>query len=254
MKPILLALLCVMILTACGASNAIDYELSGTRWLLESMQGQALLAGTAITLKFKDGEMSGSSGCNFYGAKYNLTKDRFALSEIAKTEMGCTEPQGILEQEEQYVSTLTKSTRLRREGETLLMLDEAGKTLLQYRLLPTYETKPEDLVGKTWVLTSAPGLAQGEVNQFTLWFERDRLGGTTACRDYEVSYQTVEDNIQVTVMRMTTDVECSQEELRAEGTYTTLLERVEQYNLVGTQLELYTVQNDRLIYERAPGE
>jgi hypothetical protein len=48
---------------------------------------------------------------------------------------------------------------------------------------------------------------------------------------------------------MTTEVNCGQEELQAEETYTSLLITVWQYNVSDTQLELYTDRGKKLVFQ-----
>jgi heat shock protein HslJ len=246
---IIIALGCILFIPGCFSTSQ-QFELSGTRWLLQSMHGQELLGDTAITLKITEGGISGSSGCNLYGAKYTTRpKDGIEIDEVAHTDMACYEPAGILEQEEEYIGTIQEATSYSLDDENLIMLDEQGNILLKYRLLPKFEANPEGLIGKTWRLNYADSMEEYELGAFTLWFDGSMIGGTTSCRDYEGAYQPVEDGIQVTMLRMKTDVECSKTELLAEEIYTSLLERIDQYNVSQNRLELYTVQNDRLIFE-----
>jgi heat shock protein HslJ len=224
--------------------------LSGTRWILQSMHGQELLEDTTITLKLTDKEISGWSGCNLYYAQYTTRpNDRIEIGEVANTDMGCSEPVGRSEQEEEYISTIQKATSYRFDGEHLILIDKQGNILLQYRLLPQFAANPEGLIGNTWRLYYADGMGAYELGEFTLWFNGSTFGGTTSCRDYEGKYHTNKDSINVTLLTMTTDVACVQSDQISEATYTTILERVDQYNVSQNRLELYTVQNDKLVYE-----
>jgi len=214
------------------------------------MHGQELLEDTAITLKITEGGISGLSGCNLYGARYSTRPNNgIEINEVAHTEMACSEPTGIMEQEVVYIGTIQKATGYSLDDENLFMMDEQGNILLQFRLLPQFDANPEGLIGKTWQLNYAGGMEEYQLEGFTLWFDGNMFGGTTSCRDYEGAYQTVEDGIQVTSLSMVTDVECIQEELHAEEMYTSLLERIDQYNVSQNRLELYTVQSDGLIFE-----
>jgi heat shock protein HslJ len=214
------------------------------------MHSQELLEDTAITLKFSERGISGSSGCNFYSAQYTRQpKNGIEIGEVANTEMGCSNPAGILEQGEAYISTIQKAISYRLNAENLFMMDAQGNILLQYRLLPKFEGDPEGLFEKTWRLVYADGMEEYELSAFTLWFNRSTFGGTTVCRDYEGDYQLVEESIRVTSLRMPTDLGCAQEELLTEGTYTSFFVSIDQFNVSQNRLELYTVQNDKLIYE-----
>jgi len=248
-NKIIIALGCILFSSGCVPASQ-QFELSGTRWILKSMHGQELLKDTAITLKITKGEFSGSSACNFYGAKYTIQpKNGIEINEVAHTEMACYEPAGILEQEEEYISTIQKATSYSIDGENLFIVDEQGNILLQYRLLPKFEASPEGLIGKTWRLNYADGMEEYELGGFTLWFDGSTFGGTTSCRDYKGTYQTDEDGIHIYLLEMGTDVDCDQSKRNVEGSYTTLLSRIDQYHVSENRLELYTVENDKLIYE-----
>ena len=248
-KKILFALGCIFLISGC-ISTSQQFVLSATRWILQSIHGRELLEDTAITLEITESGISGASGCNFYGAKYTTRpRNGIEIDEVAHTDMACHEPVGIMEQEEAYINTFQEATSYRVDGENLSIVDKQGNILLQYRLLPKFEANPEGLIGKIWRLIDADGMESDELGAFTLWFDGSTFRGTTSCRDYQGTYQIVEDNIHIYLMEMTTDVDCTQKEQIAEGTYTSLLGFIDQYNVSQNRLELYTVKNDRLIYE-----
>jgi heat shock protein HslJ len=67
---------------------------------------QAVLAGTSITAVFGETEVSGSAGCNDYTAPMTPVDDYFTIGPIAVTEEFCSEPAGIMEQEQAYLTAL----------------------------------------------------------------------------------------------------------------------------------------------------
>ena len=102
-----------LILVACAPpalENLVDP--ADTTWVLESYgeQGnlQAVLEGSEITAIFNsdDGQVQGSAGCNTYFANYHITNNMLSIYEIAYTEMYCLEPEGVMDQEEQYLEAL----------------------------------------------------------------------------------------------------------------------------------------------------
>ena len=74
----------------------------------EQENPQAILDVTTITIVFDDseGRVSGSSGCNTYGGVYSINRNKITILEVSNTEIGCLEPEGILEQEEWYLRIL----------------------------------------------------------------------------------------------------------------------------------------------------
>ncbi len=87
-------------------------DLEDITWILESYGEpenlQVVLEGTEITAIFDsaEGQVTGSAGCNGYTGEYMLSNNKISISEMFWTEIGCLEPQGILEQETQYLKAL----------------------------------------------------------------------------------------------------------------------------------------------------
>ncbi len=225
-------------------------DLDGNRWKLLEMRDQSLLPDTSITMMVENGQISGSAGCNFYGSTYTSQSDRsFILNEIEMTAMDCPEPEGVMEQEKRYIKALTSVRNYEVDTSELLLKEEGGGILLRFQRLPKFEASPQSLIGKTWQLVSAPGPQGVELSEFTLRFDGTNFSGTTVCRDYSGTYQTIDDRLQVVFLEMTSEVDCDQERLVAEGDYTTLLENIEQYNVLETKLELYTRKAEKLVFE-----
>jgi heat shock protein HslJ len=67
---------------------------------------QAVLEGTQITATFTDTEVKGNAGCNEYTGVLNRTDDAFTIGAIVLTEKACSEPAGIMEQEQAYLAAL----------------------------------------------------------------------------------------------------------------------------------------------------
>jgi heat shock protein HslJ len=136
-KRRLLTLLCATILAACSPSMEREIELDGTRWKLQNMKDHELLGSTSITLEFGGSEIRGSAGCNSYGAEYTVqARNGIAIRSIERTLEACIEPEGVMQQEEQYLRILCDVTSYQAEGEGLAFWDEQGRILLQYERMP----------------------------------------------------------------------------------------------------------------------
>ena len=110
-----------LILVACAPpalENLVDPE--DTKWVLESYgkRGnlQAVLEGSEITAIFDsaEGQVHGFAGCNTYFGNYHITNNKLSIYEISYTEMYCLEPEGVMEQEEQYLKALRAAERAAR--------------------------------------------------------------------------------------------------------------------------------------------
>ena len=111
--PILvLGILAVSIAGCVGTDTTPTSGLEDTTWRLESYgeQGnlQSVLDGTEITATFEStkGQVRGSAGCNTYFAEYKVNGNKLSIFQMAYTEMACLEPEGILQQEQEYLQTL----------------------------------------------------------------------------------------------------------------------------------------------------
>jgi heat shock protein HslJ len=135
-KVVLLAILSTLTvigLTACGGAKT---ALEDKEWLLESYgeQGdlQAVLEATEITASFDgaDGELTGSAGCNSYFATYEVGGNKLSLSDITSTEIGCTTPEGVMEQEQEYLMLLLDTATFQADDSQLTIFTSGGQVLI----------------------------------------------------------------------------------------------------------------------------
>ncbi len=120
------------LLPACGASGAAT--LGDTAWELESLTGRDLLPGTTITLKFEGQQISGSAGCNQYGGNYQAGGDSLSVGDVFFTEMGCMEPEGIMDQEIAYLTALGSAATYQINADRLKVYNNAGTQILVFAL------------------------------------------------------------------------------------------------------------------------
>jgi len=66
------------------------------------------LADTLTTATFDStkGQVTGSAGCNTYFGSYDANKSKLTIGVIAATEMYCLEPEGVMDQEQEYLKIL----------------------------------------------------------------------------------------------------------------------------------------------------
>jgi len=127
---LLLPTITLLMLAACsGIGPGTGDPLKGTSWRLVNLGGDALIPGTEITASFKDGQVGGQA-CNSYGGSYTVSGDMLTVREIYQTEMACLEPEGIMEQESQYMDLLRQSTSFRISGQELRITTSGGDTLI----------------------------------------------------------------------------------------------------------------------------
>ena len=129
-----LLIMLVSILSIGCASQPINLE--GSSWKLDSYissigHSVSPVSNTKMTLEFKDGRISGSSGCNSYFAKYTQDGNSLTFGLIGATKMYCTNPT-VMEQESTYISSLESIKTFKVEGNILKLIDSNGKALLTF--------------------------------------------------------------------------------------------------------------------------
>ncbi len=116
----------LILLSACGA-GAPEPGLEGTAWELVKLNEQLPLADTTIMLTFDDGQAGGNSGCNSYGAAYEVDGDSLRLGELMSTMMYCR-AEGVMDQETTYLLYLSQvRTYAIIDGELYLSLADGSQ-------------------------------------------------------------------------------------------------------------------------------
>jgi heat shock protein HslJ len=113
-------------------SKASLNNLSGTSWRLFDLNtGQdPVLPETEITLKFEDGQINGSAGCNTYNSAVSGDENMpqvFTVSRITTTRLVCPDP--IANQETAYLDHLSKVTRWRYDFGYLALSYTLGEVI-----------------------------------------------------------------------------------------------------------------------------
>ena len=107
--------------------------LGGTQWHLQSFgplgEENSLLSGTGITIDFgKDGQLHGSGGCNSYFGTFAIDEDgALSIGRLASTEMACLSPEGVMDQEMQFLKALPDVSTFTIEQEILTLLSDDGQ-------------------------------------------------------------------------------------------------------------------------------
>ena len=75
-----------------------------------------------ITAEFvsSEGTVKGSAGCNSYFSSYELEDSQLSIpGPIGATEMYCAEPEGVMDQEQEYLATLQLAGSYEINGDEL---------------------------------------------------------------------------------------------------------------------------------------
>jgi len=252
-----LCVLAVLALAACGRPSPAETapsaapSLDGSEWILTSLNGRAVLPDSNITLGFKDGQATGTSGCNGYGGQYTAAGGTLSLAEVASTAMLCLEPPGVMEQEEAFLDALRDATVYRLSEDRLEIATALGDKTLTFARKPRFDMDPADLLGTSWQLVSMDGGAPGTREAITLLFDASgaQVSGFAGCRSYRAAYQAEGDAIAFPFLEMLESDCPNPTALEIEGRYTDALSTATNWRLAEGRLELLTTRQGVLIFE-----
>lgn len=121
-----------------GANGAIlstfaaqSQSLIGSSWRATGINNgkgavASLVADSTVTISFaSDGKVSGSGGCNNYGATWKATGNTLAFTPAVATRKMCTTP-GVMAQERAFFAALDSVATIRMEADHLEMRTAQG--------------------------------------------------------------------------------------------------------------------------------
>ncbi|MFN3981727.1 MAG: META domain-containing protein [Caldilinea sp.] len=145
MKAGLFMLLLALLMVAAQPLFAASTPLSGTNWVLSTLNGQLPLAGSTITLNFgEDDTVSGTDGCNRYTTTYTASRSTIEFEPAASTMMAC--PPAVANQASDFMAALDAANRYQLRSGQLILLDGS-------MVLATFVAAKGDLAGTIWVVT-----------------------------------------------------------------------------------------------------
>jgi heat shock protein HslJ len=188
----------------------------------------------------EDGTLSGSAGCNNYTAAYEVDGDKITIGPAITTRMFCGDPEGIMDQEMQYLAALDMVTAYQFEDDRLILMDSEGRRVVNYQPAKTFE-----LTETIWHLQA---YSQGEDatsstiegSDLTAIFGEDgSLSGTAGCNNYSGVYQVDGDEIKIELGPLTM-MFCEEPEgvMEQETAYLGALETTTTYKILGDVLVL----------------
>ena len=210
-------------------------------------------------MSVKGDRLEGFDGCNRYGGRSAdgtpvvKANGEFSAPPIGGTDIGCNEPEGVLDQAKAYISTLMRMDRLRVSGDRLEVLDRWGVARLVFVRQVPLPGDPIDLQGTEWRL-----LDQDDDRAATMYFLDDLLvTGVTACRAYLADYRVTEEGVRFPSTSMLTYTHsCPEDARRMEGVFTDFLTWAREYAASeeggGRVLRMRSSRGKTLIFEPLP--
>ncbi|MCP4358634.1 MAG: META domain-containing protein [Chloroflexi bacterium] len=225
-----------------GTETAVDTAesdpLNGTSWVLQSMQGNALVENSETTIAFQDGGVNGVAGCNNYFGSYQIDGNHIDMGPIGSTEMFC-EPEALMAQETAYLGTLRLATQFQIEDDQLILMDEEETILLTYT-----DSEPISLTGTLWQAIGYNNGKRGVISlvegtEITAVFSKDgRLSGSSGCNNYTSSYTVEGENLTISEQMTVTRRACPPEIGEQENAYLAALLQAATYRIEGDRLQI----------------
>ena len=123
-------------LKASGGRALLTYKaqsqgLAGTSWNVlaynNGKQGVVSVSAPTLTAVFsKDGNLTGFAGCNNYAGTYKSTPPKISITQLSSTRKACATPNGVMDQESQYLAALPTAATYRIEGSKLEFRTKSG--------------------------------------------------------------------------------------------------------------------------------
>lgn len=236
-------LIMAIFLSACTpAGETPSLELNDSHWVLEQINGQAVIADTLPTLAFnEDQKVTGNASCNNFFGNYSLDGNKLSFGPLGSTEMFCALPDGLMDQESAYLAAIESTTGYRSEEGKLLLVDDSGNTILVFA--------PQDtsLEGASWNLTMYnDGLnVVSLVNntEINAEFKDGSVSGSSGCNSYSGTFQ--QDGLNLTFGNLASTMMLCQEEgvMEQETAYLQAIAKVTHYIVEGNMLTLYVDDN-----------
>ena len=137
-----IVILASILIAGCTETTRAD-DLEDIKWVLESYGEQGnltpVIEGTRITATFEsaEGQVRGSAGCNSYFGDYEVD-DGLSISTLGHTEMYCMDPEGVMDQETEYLKLLGTAENYRiQDGK--LQIDCGDRLVVIYTELTEEE-------------------------------------------------------------------------------------------------------------------
>lgn len=236
---------------ASSGGTMEEIPLEGTLWSLQSYQDddgniQTVLPDTEVTAQFNNGQVNGNTGCNNYGAGYEVNGNNIDIGQAASTLAACVDP-AAADQERALLGGLQAASTYEISGDTLTLRGEAGNDLLVFQA-----TAPLSLEGTLWIMNSYNNGQGGVVSALpdvtvSAQFADGQLTGSAGCNSYNAAYEVDGSNLTIGEA-IATRVFCGEPEgiMEQESAYLTALTRTATFTINGDRLELFDADEARL--------
>jgi heat shock protein HslJ len=203
----------------------------------------SVIIGTRITANFDESQVNGSAGCNNYFGAYEIDGANISVGPLANTEKFCMDPEGIMEQEQQYLAALQTAATYRVDGDQLEMRTADGALAVAM-----VAVEPVSLENRPWQVTAYNNGKGGFTSviigtELSMLYEDGTVSGSAGCNNYNGSYELDSDTISVGPAA-TTRKFCGDPEgiMDQETQFLEALQSVAVFRIDGESLEMRTAE------------
>ncbi|MEP7020974.1 MAG: META domain-containing protein [Pseudonocardiales bacterium] len=133
---------------------SVPGKLVDTDWRLVNVDGKASLVAEAPLKIDKNGQLTGTDGCNELGARASIKGDAIIISNVITTDLACVDRKaGFAAQVARLDKLLTGTLQWSVQGNELT-LSRNGTNVLVYRAAPPPTTDPKAVVDVGWRLSA----------------------------------------------------------------------------------------------------
>ncbi|MDI6620502.1 META domain-containing protein [Acinetobacter junii] len=136
LKPFLisLGLATTAIVSACATTTSLNsaQTLDHSTWVATQIQGTQLASSNSPHIQFESSTQtfSGSDGCNRIRGSFKTENNQLKLGPVMSTKMACIGDNAAVSR--QYLDALSQTQRYSLKANTLQLLDQSGKVLIQF--------------------------------------------------------------------------------------------------------------------------
>jgi heat shock protein HslJ len=116
-------------------------ELPGTAWNVTAYNNgrggvTSVIIGTELSVNFDEEAVAGLAGCNNYTGGYEVDGENISFGPLATTRKFCSDPEGTMEQESEFLAALEGATRFEIQGSRMDMYFEDGARAMTLEMIP----------------------------------------------------------------------------------------------------------------------
>ncbi len=215
--------------------------------MLEDDEGELtpVLEGTTLTLTYDGERISGSAGCNNYFGPASID-DTVQIGPLATTMMFCSEPEGVMEQEQRFLDALQGADSMDVVGEHLELGQNGRIAVVMVPLLAGLDGSWSLLIYENGSEALISPILDTEI---TALFEDGRLRGHSGCNRYTTTYEAEGPSLRIPAPAGTRMM-CQHPDgvMAQEGRYLELLPTTDSYLIrEGYLLELFDRDGSRIL-------